>query len=249
MSIETEAMRMDILQGNIDSKISLISDNHKVIVDAWDFRYIIQMKGIMPSEDDISFDRECYRKGVDAYDAICDSIKEIILSDDNPWRTLKRAEYHSEKKSPLAPELYGHFAQLMGSSNQQKPSDMSLRDYIIKLATHCDTKESEALKILLDKNNASAVDRWYESMDLSGLYNRCFESKMYDEIRCMACSYADALLSNDSPNEDIKRFSDRLFRDIAAKMDVGMKSDINLRKAIQSDNLMARLNKIIKDAQ
>lgn len=249
MSIETESMRMDILRGNIDSKISLISDNHKITVDAWDFRYIIQMKGVMPSDEDINFDRECYRRGADAYDAVRDSIKDVVISDSNPWRILKRAEYHSEKKSPLASELYERFAQLMGSDNQCRPDDMSLRDYILKLATHCDTRESKALGILLDRNNAPAVDRWYESMDLSGLYNRCFEDRIYDEICCMAHSYADALISKDSPDEDIREFSDRLFKDIALKMDAEMKSDINLHKAIQSDNLMAKLNRMIESTQ
>lgn len=249
MSIETEGMITDILQGNVDSKISLISNNHKITVDAWDYRYIIQMKGAMPSKDDIEFDRECCRKETDTYDMVRNIITNVVVSDCNPWRVLKRAEYHSSKNSPLASDLYVRFFQLMGAENQHKPEDMSLRDYIIKLATSCDTNESKALKIVLNRKNASAIDRWYESMDLSGLYSKCFEDKEYEKIQNMAYCYADTLLSNDSPNENIEEFSNRLFNDIATTMDADMKSDINLRKAIQSENLMSKLERMIADTQ
>lgn len=249
MTVESEKMKAEILRGNTDCKISLLADNHKTTVDAWDFRHIIQMDGMMPSKDDIEFDSQCFRGGSGTYNTIAKTIENVVLSDDNPWRVLKRAEYQSEKHGPLATECYARFSELMGSEYLEKPKSMNLRDYIVKLATNCKTKESEMLGILLNKNNAPAIDRWYESLDLSGLYNRCFEDRIYSEIYDMAESYADKMISDDTLNENINEFSTRLFNDIASKMDADMKSDINLRKAIQSENLLGKLRKLVFESQ
>lgn len=249
MIVESEIVKTEILRGNTDCRISLLAGNRKTTVDAWDFRHIIQMDGMMPSKDDIEFDSQCFRGGSETYNAIAKTIENVILSDNNPWRVLKRAEYQSEKHGPLANGCYARFSELMGSEYLEKPKNMNLRDYIVKLATNCKTKESEMLGILLNKNNASAVDSWYESLDLSGLYSKCFESRVYDEIHDMAETYADRMISDNTLNENINEFSARLFNDIASKMDADMKSDINLRKAVQSENLLGKLRKLVFESQ
>lgn len=231
----------DILNGNIDDPMVVSIDGRSIKVDAWDFRHLIQMKGVMPSRDDVDFDRQCFKGGPDRFDRISDIVREIVLSDEDLWRVLRRAEYHSKSKSALAEGLYRRFSDLIGSGYMEKREGASIQQYILDMAVNTGSRKSTILGMLLDENCCQSIDSWYSSMDLSGMFKACYQREMFQRVRDMAESYADELASSSRPCENMEQFSERLFDDVTTMMRKGMNSDVDLKRVIGSENLYKKL--------
>lgn len=240
-STVSEKTANDILQGNIDNQLSLIVDGRSMKVEAWDFRHLIQMKGILPSKDDVDFERQCFKGGADRFDKVSDVIKNIVLSDDDLWRVLRRAEYHSKSKGTLTQDLYSRFTELIGSGYMEKREGITMEQYILDMAMNTGSRKSTVLGMLLDENCCASIDAWYTSTDLSGMYKACYQCRMFQRVQEIANSYASELANSNRPCENMEQFSNRLFDDISTMLKKEMNSDVDLKRIVSSDNLYKKL--------